>query len=82
MLVSVELTAMTCDCGGVYALQEHFREKKKRDGGTWWCPYCGSRRAYTETEVQKLTKALEEKQRRLHGEKRTERKSPTRQKKS
>lgn len=63
--VGLTLTKMDCGrCGAVYAINEWFRKCKEQYGGGWNCPYCGSAVGYSETEVQRLERALEAKRRR------------------
>jgi hypothetical protein len=39
--VDVELHTVNCGCcGGVYAINERYRQKQYQDGGSWTCPYC------------------------------------------
>jgi hypothetical protein len=55
----VTLTTMDCDnCGGVFALNEGFRAKRKRDGGSWRCPYCGHSWVYSEWDTDRLKREL------------------------
>lgn len=63
--VSVVLAEINCGkCGGVYAISERYRQHKYDRGGTWHCPYCQTSWGYTESEVQRLERALEAKRRR------------------
>jgi phage/plasmid primase-like uncharacterized protein len=63
--VTVELTEINCgECGGVYALNERYRQTKADKGGFWHCPYCQVSWGYGKGELQRQREALEaEKQR-------------------
>lgn len=38
---AITLTSIECGrCGGVYAINERYREKKHEEGAGWHCPYC------------------------------------------
>lgn len=38
---SITLTTIHCgQCGGIYALNDAYREQKQEEGGSWNCPYC------------------------------------------
>lgn len=63
--VAVELTHINCgECGGVYAINERYREKKQEKGGFWNCPYCKCGWGYPEggSENAKLRKQLADEQ--------------------
>jgi hypothetical protein len=57
----VILTQVNCgECGGTYAINERYREKKAQDGGIWNCPYCRVGWGYANNnENAKLKKELE-----------------------
>jgi uncharacterized Zn-finger protein len=41
--VTIETTFVEVQCGqcgGVYALQKAYHDKKRQEGGFWTCPYC------------------------------------------
>jgi len=46
-------------CGGIYAISNNFIERRKEKGGSWYCPYCGSKWHFTKTEIQKLEEKLQ-----------------------
>lgn len=50
------------NCGVRYGLESAFDDRKSREGGSWYCPN-GHSIVYSETEVDKLRKQLEEKER-------------------
>ena len=56
---TIELTTMSCSCGGVFAISEEFRRQRKADGGHWFCPYCGNQRVYRKSDVQALKEQVE-----------------------
>lgn len=56
--VTVQMTDMTCSCGIVYAVPEHWRAEKQRSGEGWHCPN-GCRRIYKETDTQRLQRELD-----------------------
>jgi len=65
---SVILTTVNCgQCGGVYAINERYREEKANVGGSWTCPYCNTGWGYSgnsensrlEKENQRLRKQKE-----------------------
>lgn len=53
--VSVQLTQITCgECGGVYAIAEHYRQQCHQHARCWTCPYCKVSWGYPgKTEAQK-----------------------------
>jgi len=59
--IQVELTQMNCgECGGVYAINERYREQQYKKGGTWHCPYCDCSWGYAgNSENEKLRRQLE-----------------------
>lgn len=59
--VQVELAEMNCgECGGVYAINERYREQQYKKGGTWTCPYCKTGWGYSgNSENEKLKRELE-----------------------
>jgi hypothetical protein len=61
---TVELTTMSCSCGGIFAICEAYRAQRQKYGGHWWCPYCGNQRVYRKTDIQRLQEQLEAEQRR------------------
>lgn len=49
-----ELTRMSCgECGIEFAMPEHFRAERQRNGGGWSCPN-GHQRVYRETDAEKM----------------------------
>jgi hypothetical protein len=62
----VELSQIDCgSCGGVYAINERYREKQYQDGGSWTCPYCKCGWGYSNNnENSKLKRQLKEEQER------------------
>lgn len=60
IIVSVELTEITCGmCGGTYAIAERYRQKKRDEGSGWNCPYCDVEWGYFgNSRVQQLEKQL------------------------
>lgn len=59
MRVDVQLQRENCDkCGGVFAMATHFIRYKAEEGGVWYCPYCGNKWHYDETEVMTLQRRL------------------------
>lgn len=64
-----EMVAIHCGkCGGIYAIAERYRQRKSEHGGYWNCPYCQCSWGYGQSEVQRLKKELEEKQREVDNE--------------
>ena len=59
--VKIELSEINCGiCGGVYAINERYRNQKEVEGGGWCCPYCQCDCGYFgETKEQLLEKQLE-----------------------
>jgi hypothetical protein len=58
---TITLTKVDCGtCGGTYAINERYREKKREQGGFWHCPYCECAWGYAASENQKLKKELEQ----------------------
>ena len=56
----VTLTQINCgECGGIYAINERFREQKEKYGGYWKCPYCQCSWGFGTSTIDKLTKELE-----------------------
>lgn len=67
----VQLTTINCgNCGGVYAINEVYRQKQERDAGSWNCPYCKIGWGYKETEVSRLKKQITERDRRIANKRR------------
>lgn len=70
--VETDLDTISCGaCGGVYAIQTHFRQRCQQEGKTWTCPYCKTGWGYagigTNAELQKkLATANAEKDRLQH----------------
>ena len=64
--LAVTLATVDCgQCGGTYAINERFRDKKREDGGGWTCPYCKcSWGFFGETPAQKNARLLKEEQER------------------
>jgi len=59
ILVTVQLTAMTCPtCGVTYGIDEAIRQRKQRDGGNYYCTN-GHSLHYTETEIDRERKRVE-----------------------
>jgi hypothetical protein len=65
---TTSLTTISCKCGGVYAIQERYREQKEFDGGAWTCPYCQTGWGYGESEKKRLERQLKEAADRLASE--------------
>ena len=58
--VDVALTVINCGCcGGIYAINERFREKCQEDGKTWSCPYCKVGWGYAKGTNAKLKEEIE-----------------------
>lgn len=59
--VTVELSEINCgECGGTYAINEHYREQMYQKGGSWNCPYCSCGWGYSQNnENSKLKKQIE-----------------------
>lgn len=59
LVVSTALSTVNCGkCGGTYAINERYKEKKREDGGGWHCPYCECAWGYFgETATQRAEKA-------------------------
>ena len=56
---SVTLVLHECwSCGVVYGITERMHNKRREDGGSFWCPN-GHGAVFSETEVQKLQKRLD-----------------------
>jgi hypothetical protein len=55
MTFPAELTVMHCGrCGGIYAINERYRQKKEETAGGWHCPYCQNSWGYFgKTEAQR-----------------------------
>lgn len=71
MTFSTELTRIDCgECGGVYAILEKFRKKKREKGGFWNCPYCLCSWGFSKdrSEVQELRDEVDRKDRQLVSE--------------
>lgn len=59
VMVTVQLTAMTCPtCGVTYGIDEDIRSRKHREGGDWWCTN-GHTIHYTQTENDRLKQELQ-----------------------
>lgn len=56
----IEFETQTCTCGGVYAINKDYLRRCRKEGGGWICPYCGGSWHYTETDLQKAQRLLEE----------------------
>lgn len=63
----VRLFTIDCGtCGGTYAINERYRNKKLEKGGFWHCPYCECSWGYGKGENDKLKEELDaERQRKL-----------------
>lgn len=58
--VSVNLAEINCGrCGGVYAINERYRQAKADIGGTWNCPYCQTGWGYAKGALAKEREARE-----------------------
>jgi hypothetical protein len=58
--LGVTLTAIHCGCcGGTYAINERYRERKQETGEGWHCPYCKCSWGYKEGENARLKRELE-----------------------
>jgi hypothetical protein len=55
---SIQLTTITCSCGGVYAINEITRQKHRDYGTSWTCPYCKTGWGYRESEADRLRKEV------------------------
>lgn len=65
IVVSVRLTEINCgQCGGTYAINARYRDKKHTDGGYWHCPYCNCSWGYGESENDRLKKTIEDERKR------------------
>lgn len=64
--VEVELTEINCgECGGVYAINERYREQQYKKGGVWTCPYCKTGWGYSgNSENEQLRRMLEDEKKR------------------
>lgn len=59
---TIVLEKDTCGrCGGTYALNEVFLRHARDNKGGYFCPYCGTKWAWDESEADRLRKALEAK---------------------
>jgi len=57
--IGTELKVIQCgECGGIYALNKRYVDKKWEDGGYWTCPYCKNGWGYGESEMDRLKKKL------------------------
>ena len=64
---SIELSVVNCgECGGIYSINERYRQQKRENGGYWTCPYCKvswgygtSEKDKSENENKNLRKRLE-----------------------
>jgi phage/plasmid primase-like uncharacterized protein len=62
----VTLSQINCGkCGATYAINERFRAECQEKGTCWTCPYCQASWGYTGSEVDRLKKQLEAKEREL-----------------
>jgi len=60
------LELKTClNCGGVFALNQNWLQRRYETGGFWYCPYCGSQWEYIETEITKLRRELADAEKQL-----------------
>ncbi len=58
-IVTVTLTRISCgQCGGCYAVDEHYRATKEANGGFWTCPYCACSWGYGDSAVKRAERAL------------------------
>lgn len=66
-VVNTELTTINCGvCGGIYAIQERFRDKCHEDGTGWHCPYCQKSWGYfKDNKNAKLKRELEAERQRV-----------------
>lgn len=56
--LTVSFTAITCKCGGTYAIAKNYCDDKRINGGGWRCPYCEVSWGFWESENDRLTKQL------------------------
>lgn len=65
-VASTQLTTINCGkCGGIYAIQERYRQHKSEKSGSWHCPYCETCWGYAKGENQRLREELESERSRL-----------------
>lgn len=69
-VANTTLATINCgECGGTYAIQERYREKKHEDGGCWNCPYCQCRWGYSGNSLNaRLQRDLQEANNRIISE--------------
>lgn len=68
--IAVTLHEESCgECGGVYAINNVFRDQCYKKGASWTCPYCKCGWGFSgNSENSKLKRSLEEKERELEAE--------------
>lgn len=55
------LEVRTCPCcSGTYALTKQFTDERRNNGGSWFCPYCGSKRSFVQSELDKQRQRAEQ----------------------
>lgn len=64
----VQLTTVSCECGGIYAINERYRREKQESGGTWTCPYCKISWGFVKSKLDKAKEQLAERDRQLVAE--------------
>ena len=57
-MLNTEAVEIQCgECGIIFSVPKHWQEQRRENGKSFYCPN-GHCRAYVESEVQKLAKAL------------------------
>lgn len=57
-----------CRCHANYCLTQDFVDRAHKQGGSWYCPYCGTKQHYSKTENQKLKDEIKRRERLLASE--------------
>lgn len=52
-------TTSCCSCAGDIALPEFHLKALRKNGQSMWCPYCGTRQSWKETEADRLRTKVE-----------------------
>ncbi len=59
-LIFIQCNGNGKSCGGTYAVNKEWYENRRKFGGTWYCPYCGTSWVASENTIAELQRKLNE----------------------